>query len=50
MGQADLSSMGPLAKPMILAAMRLASKGKDAGKKKAEVKMKQKVSVKVKRG
>lgn len=48
MGQADLSSMGALAKPMVLAAMRLAKKGKpgDTGKKKAEVKMKMKVKVK----
>jgi hypothetical protein len=52
MGQADLSSMGPLMKPLVFAAMRLANKGKegDKTKKKAEVKMKLKAGVKVKRG
>jgi hypothetical protein len=50
MGQADLSSMGPLMKPLVMAAMRLASKGKDGGKRKAEAKAKLKLAVKVKRG
>jgi hypothetical protein len=52
MGQADLSSMGPLAKPLMMAAIKLSNKGKsgEKTKKKAEVKMKQKISVKVKHG
>ena len=49
MGQADLSSMGPLMKPLVMAAMRLSDKG-SKGKKKAEVKMKLKASAKVKHG
>jgi hypothetical protein len=50
MGQADLSGMGNLMKPMVMAAMRLAARGKDKTKKKAEVKSKMKMSVKVKHG
>jgi hypothetical protein len=52
MGQADLSSIGPLMKPLVMAAIRLAGKNKagEKGKKKAEVKMKLKAGVKVKRG
>jgi len=50
MPQADLSSMGPLAKPLVMAAIKLAAKGKDKTKRKAEVKVKQKMSVKVKHG
>jgi hypothetical protein len=51
MGQADLSSSGNLMKPLVLAAIKLA-KGKsgDKSKKKAEIKMKQKVAIKVKHG
>lgn len=37
-------------KPLVLAAMKLANKGGDKGKKKAEVKMKLKAGVKVKHG
>lgn len=50
MAQADISTS--LMKPMVMAAMRLAGKGKGADntKKKAEVKSKMKMSVKVKRG
>jgi len=47
MGQADLSSMGAIMKPMLGIARKLAS-AKD--RKKAEVKAKIKASVKVKRG
>jgi len=50
MGQADLSSMGPLMKPLVMAAMRLAAKDKSGGKKKAEAKAKLKMKVSVKHG
>lgn len=49
MSQADLSSSGNLMKPLVIAAMKLA-RDKNGKKKKAEIKMKQKVSVKVKHG
>ena len=51
MGQADLSSSAGIMKPLLMAAIKL-SKGKsgDKSKKKAEVKMKQKVAIKVKHG
>lgn len=51
MAQADLSSSAGMMKPLLMAAIKLA-KGKpgDKGKKKAEVKMKMKSSVKVKHG
>lgn len=50
MAQADLSGMGNLMKPLVMAAMKLSQKGSDKTKKKAEVKMKVKAGVKVKRG
>lgn len=50
MGQADLSGMGSMMKPLVMAAMKLSNKGGDKTKKKAEVKIKQKASVKVKHG
>ena len=50
MAQADLSGMGNMMKPLVMAAMNLSSKGGDKTKKKAEVKIKQKASVKVKHG
>jgi hypothetical protein len=50
MGQADLSSMGNLMKPMVMAAMKLAQKGKTPDKKKAKVEAKMKMKVKVKHG
>lgn len=51
MGQGDLSSLGPLLKPMMDAATRIVTPGKDGkGKKKAELKSKIKMSVKAKRG
>jgi hypothetical protein len=52
MGQADLSSFGPLLKPMMAAAAKLtAPKGKDdKGAKKATLKTKIKATVKAKRG
>ena len=50
MGQADLSSMGPLLKPMVMAAMKLASKGKTPDKRKAKISAKVKMSVKAKHG
>lgn len=50
MPQADLSSMGNLMKPLVMAAMKLSQKGGDKTKKKAEIKIKQKASVKVKHG
>jgi len=42
--------MGNLMKPLVIAAMKLSQKGGDKTKKKAEVKMKVKAGVKVKRG
>ena len=42
--------MGPIMKPLVMAAMKLSAKGGDKSKKKAEVKMKLKASAKVKRG
>ena len=42
--------MGPLMKPLVIAAMKLSQKGGDKTKKKAEIKIKQKASVKVKHG
>jgi hypothetical protein len=48
--EANLSSMGPLMKPLVMAAMKLSQKGGDKTKKKAEIKIKQKASVKVKHG
>lgn len=50
MPQADLSSGASVMKPLLLAAMKLAKGKGDKGKKKAEVKMKLKSSVKVKHG
>jgi hypothetical protein len=47
---ANLSNMGSLMKPMVMAAMKLSNKGGDKTKKKAEVKSKMKMSVKVKHG
>lgn len=47
---ADLSGMGSLMKPMVLAAMKLAQKGKTPDKKKAKVSAKIKMSVKAKHG
>jgi hypothetical protein len=48
MPQADLSSMGNLMKPMVMAAMKLAEKGKTPDKKKAKIEAKMKMKVKVK--
>lgn len=51
MPQADLSSFGPLLKPMMAAATKLTAPGKDGkGAKKAQLKMKVKATVKAKRG
>jgi hypothetical protein len=48
--QTDLSNMGSLMKPMVMAAMKLAEKGKTPDKKKAKVSAKLKMSVKAKHG
>lgn len=50
MAEANVSSMGGLLKPMVVAAMRLAQKGKTPDKKKATVSAKVKAKVKVKHG
>ena len=50
MAEADLSSMGNLMKPMVMAAMKLAQKGKTPDKKKAKISAKMKMSVKAKHG
>lgn len=47
---ADLSNMGSLMKPMVMAAMKLAEKGKTSDKRKAKVEAKMKMKVKVKHG
>ena len=48
--QTDLSNMGSLMKPMVMATMKLAEKGKTPDKKKAKVEAKMKMKVKVKHG
>lgn len=47
---ADLSSMGSVMKPLVMAAMKLSQKGGEKSKKKAEVKIKMKAAAKVKHG
>ena len=50
MSETSLSGMAPLMKPMVMAAMKLASKGKTPDKRKAKVEAKMKMKVKVKHG
>ena len=50
MSETNLSNMGSLMKPMVMAAMKLAQKGKTPDKRKAKVSAKLKMSVKAKHG